>query len=147
MVSQWEFHWGSTRMAILTLSEAAAVTGKGRSTLYRYINKGLLSHSKAAGGEITIDTSELLRVFGEGALKHPQDKRESQESAADAPRDASRERIQAAEMTVELRLLREQIADIRDERDRWRQQAERSTLLLEGKQSSLWDRMEKLFRR
>jgi len=52
-------------MALVSISEAARLTGKSRTTIQKYIKQGKLS--KCADSENTpkIDTSELLRVFGE----------------------------------------------------------------------------------
>ena len=51
-------------MAILTPTQAARATGIGRSTLYRYPNKGKLSPTQHPKGGRGIDTAELERVFG-----------------------------------------------------------------------------------
>lgn len=51
-------------MAQVSLSEAAKLTGKNRTTLYRYIQQGKLSKITDATGKDKLDTSELLRVFG-----------------------------------------------------------------------------------
>ena len=51
-------------MAILTPTEAAKAVGIGRSTLYRYLNKGELSATPLPRGGRGIDTAELERVFG-----------------------------------------------------------------------------------
>jgi len=52
-------------MALLNISEAAKLTGKSRATLHKYINNGRLSAVQCDSGQKKIDTSELLRVFGE----------------------------------------------------------------------------------
>lgn len=51
-------------MAQVSLSEAAKLTGKNRTTLYRYIKQGKLSKITDATGKEKLDISELLRVFG-----------------------------------------------------------------------------------
>lgn len=48
-------------MALVTVIEAADLTGKSRQTIYRHIKEGKLS--KTASGKL--DTAELLRVYGE----------------------------------------------------------------------------------
>ena len=50
-------------MPNLTISEAAKIVGKGRSTLYRLMCSGKLSYSLDANGQKTIDPAELSRVF------------------------------------------------------------------------------------
>jgi predicted site-specific integrase-resolvase len=52
-------------MPLLNVSEAAKATGKSRATLHRYIKDGRLSTVQDNDGQKKIDTSELLRVFGE----------------------------------------------------------------------------------
>ena len=50
-------------MPNLTISEAAKIVGKGRSTLYRLMCSGKLSYALDANGQRTIDPAELFRVF------------------------------------------------------------------------------------
>jgi hypothetical protein len=58
-------------MPFLSISSAAKATGKHRATIHRYIKNGLLSTTTDNTGHVVIDTSELLRVFGE--LKNTND--------------------------------------------------------------------------
>jgi len=51
-------------MALVSVTEAARLTGKNRATIHRYIKQGKLSQSKDATGSKKVETSELLRVFG-----------------------------------------------------------------------------------
>lgn len=51
-------------MALISVTEAARLTGKNRATIHRYIKQGKLSQSTDATGSKKVDTSELLRVFG-----------------------------------------------------------------------------------
>jgi predicted site-specific integrase-resolvase len=46
-----------------TLSEAAAATGKNKTTIQRAIKSGKISASKGEAGSYEIDPSELHRVF------------------------------------------------------------------------------------
>ncbi|MGR3972773.1 hypothetical protein [Shewanella sp. 1180_01] len=52
-------------MAKLNLSQAAKAVGKNRVTLWRHINTGKLSAERDRDGNPLVDTSELLRVYGE----------------------------------------------------------------------------------
>jgi hypothetical protein len=52
-------------MAIVSISEAARLTGKSTKTLYRMVSQGRLSVSQDENGAKTVDISELVRVFGE----------------------------------------------------------------------------------
>ncbi|HEI8900829.1 TPA: DNA-binding protein [Klebsiella aerogenes] len=51
-------------MARVSISEAARLTGKSRTTLHRLIKVGDLSTCSGERNAKMIDTSELLRVFG-----------------------------------------------------------------------------------
>ncbi|HHS8295670.1 TPA: helix-turn-helix domain-containing protein [Yersinia enterocolitica] len=52
-------------MAQVSISEAARLTGKSRKTLHTYISNGKLTKVTDTHGKPKIDTSELIRVFGE----------------------------------------------------------------------------------
>jgi hypothetical protein len=52
-------------MALLTVTSAARAVGKNRVTIHRYLKDGRLSGIVDDKGHTKIDTSELLRVFGE----------------------------------------------------------------------------------
>ena len=53
-------------MARVSITEVARLAGIGRSSFYQtYINKGAISVSKDSSGKKFIETSELIRVFGE----------------------------------------------------------------------------------
>lgn len=51
-------------MAKVSISEAARLTGKSRTTLHRLIKAGDLSTCRGERNAKMLDTSELLRVFG-----------------------------------------------------------------------------------
>jgi len=52
-------------MALVSITEAAKLVRKNRSTLYRDIERGRLSKTVTASGETQIETSELLRTYGQ----------------------------------------------------------------------------------
>lgn len=52
-------------MAIISISEASRRWMIGRTNLYRAVKRGRLNLSTKADGSHGIDTSELIRVFGE----------------------------------------------------------------------------------
>lgn len=51
-------------MAKVSISEAARLTGKSRTTLHRLIKTGELSTCHGARNARMVDISELIRVFG-----------------------------------------------------------------------------------
>lgn len=52
-------------MAKVSISEAARLTGKSRTTLHRLIKAGELSTCSGVRNAKMVDISELIRVFGE----------------------------------------------------------------------------------
>jgi len=56
-------------MALVSIAEAARLTGKSTKTLYRLASQGRLSMSHDESGVKNVDTAELARVFGQ--LKRP----------------------------------------------------------------------------
>jgi|SRR5271156_5284392 len=58
-------------MAIVSISEAARLTGKSRKTIQRYVADGRISMSQHVAGEKGIDISELTRVFGDLSQPDP----------------------------------------------------------------------------
>lgn len=52
-------------MAKLNLSQAAKIVGRNRTTIWRHVNAGRLSIERDRDGNPLVDTSELLRVYGE----------------------------------------------------------------------------------
>src|SRR3982750_937174 len=57
-------------MAQVGISTAAKLTGRNRSTIFRAIEKGLLSASRDGFGHYGIDPAELERVYG--TLRNPE---------------------------------------------------------------------------
>lgn len=102
-------------MPELSLSRAAKLTGKSKSTINRAIRTGKLSATRHEDGSYSIDPAELTRTFDvepfEGAKRR------------DAEPDGTRllERISALEAMLNRE--REISADLKEDRDRWRQQA------------------------
>lgn len=52
-------------MALVSVTEAARLVRRGRATLYRDIEKGRISKTISPSGETAIDTSELVRAYGQ----------------------------------------------------------------------------------
>lgn len=112
-------------MPKLSLSQAAKLTGKSKSTINRAVKTGKLSATRHEDGTYSIDPAELARAFDveplEGARRR------------DADPDGTRllERITALEAMLNRE--REISADLQEDRDRWRQQA--SALLTDQRPS------------
>lgn len=125
-------------MAMVTLGEAARLTGLGKTTLARAIKSGRLSATRTEFGSYQIDPAELSRVYpfpapteaaGEtvaatGTLVH----HATPNATSETPGATAAFEAQIAGLREVGELLRRQLDDVREDRDRWRSQAERLAL-------------------
>jgi hypothetical protein len=93
-----------------SLKQAADAVGKTRPTILRAIQSHKISAQKDANGQWQIDPAELHRVY--------------------APVDVHERETEQDNNALEreVALLRELVADLREDRDRWRTQAEKLLL-------------------
>jgi hypothetical protein len=140
--------------ARLNVSRAAKAAGVARSTLNKHIEDGKVSVTRDATGKPFVDIAELERVYGRvdmaalsesvagGQSETPENRRP--DTALQQEVALLRERLAMIEMMheTERRLLSERIeelaaraAELRQERDAWRGQAER-LLLTDQRQGS-----------
>lgn len=113
---------------VYTLGEAAKATGMSKATISKAIKNGRISASKDETGTFKIDPSELHRVYP------PTVSIEQIETPNVAASEHSNDSL-VRELQARLEAAQERIADkdsviddLREDRDRWRQQA---TALLE----------------
>ena len=52
-------------MTLHSVNEAARLAGKSPRTLYKHVHAGTLSAQRSPSGALRIDTSELIRAYGE----------------------------------------------------------------------------------
>jgi excisionase family DNA binding protein len=121
---------------MLNLREAAELAGTSKSSVFRAIKSGRLSATRTDTGEFRVDPAEVMRAYpprsplaealrnasaerSEVGVKHP-------EMGSEAPRHAPESEVLA--LRTEVRLLREIADDLRAQRDKWQQQAERLAL-------------------
>jgi excisionase family DNA binding protein len=102
-------------MPKLSLSQAAKLTGKSKSTINRAIKTGKLSATRHEDGTYSIDPAELARAFEVEPLEGA--------GRRDADPGESRLLDRIAALEAMLRREREFLDDLREDRDRWRQQA------------------------
>ena len=121
-----------------TLNEAAKAVRKSKTTIHRAIKSGKISASKLESGAYAIDPSELHRVFQIGTTERSMRNDTEQHETAAGMADIRLEMLEK-ERERERQQLEETIADLREDRDKWRQQA---TALLEDKRPrSIWKRV------
>jgi NCAIR mutase (PurE)-related protein len=109
---------------MLTLTQAAKEVGKTRSALFKAIKTGRLSGAKDAQGHFVIDPAELYRVYSGNAEQV--DTRKQQETAKETMETAFLRRENEL-LRQQIERERDQIADLKTDRDEWRKQA---TMLL-----------------
>jgi hypothetical protein len=105
-------------MSKLTIGRMAKLYSLHRSTLHEAVAKGRVTAGHDGKGQRVIDISEMIRVYGEppgrptpGPDTQPP-KFDTRPTPADAPSDTP---TGWAEMVIELRLLREEVAGLRQE--------------------------------
>jgi excisionase family DNA binding protein len=108
---------------VYTLGEAAKATGKSKATISKAIKSGRISAFKDETGTFRIDPSELQRVYPITVYSEqketPENTRENGDTAITIRElqtrlEAANERLSDKEAVI---------ADLREDRDRWRQQA------------------------
>ena len=127
---------------MLSLGEAAKHTGFSKPTLSRAIKNGKLSANRLDDGSYQIDPAELQRwQENNGHKNHPVTPHATDEVTPETPDETGvlqaevrflREQVEAlkGERERERALLSDQLSDVRQDRDHWREQAERATRLL-----------------
>jgi hypothetical protein len=108
---------------VYTLGEAAKATGKSKATISKAIKSGRVSARKDETGTFHIDPSELHRVYPPTASSEQEETPANTLAKTDI--DGTIRELQARLESAHERLSDKEavIADLREDRDRWRQQA------------------------
>ena len=101
-----------------TAGQAATATGISKATITRALKSGKISGQKDASGAWVIDPSELHRVF-------PPVAQETHEAVAVQRTATPDQNNEINALSRELQLLRDALNDAKEDRDRWRDMAER----------------------
>lgn len=105
-------------MTTLSLNQAAKEADVAKSTLLKAIRSGRMTAPKGDKGHYEIDPAELFRVYPKKVEEPPK------ENAGNLQETEGYKRENA--------LLRDQIEELKNDRDEWREQAKKSGNLLEG---------------
>lgn len=111
---------------MLTLSDAANAAGVAKSTIWRAIKSGRVSASKTVIGSYQVDAAELFRVFPPVQKNDPT----KQVATGIEQVGTAAQEAQIAALKDISGLLRDQLEDLRKDRDAWRGQAESNQRLL-----------------
>ena len=102
----------------LSASEAAKQTGKSVPTITRAIKSGKISADRTGAGGYLIDPSELFRVF-------PPVTKVSDETKTSLDDETTNITDETRLLREKMQLLESALNDARQERDEWRDQAQR----------------------
>ena len=103
-----------------TLGTAAKATAKSKTTIQRAIAKGLISAQKDKSGRYSIDPSELHRIF---PMVSTDTVAERSQVDAKRPQDETPLQVKVEALETMLEREKEALAEMRSERDAWKQQA------------------------
>lgn len=108
---------------VYTLGEAAKATGKSKATISKAIKNGRISARKNETGTFQIDPSELHRVYPPTVYSEHEETPVNTHMKADV--DGDIRELQARLEAAHERLSDKDsvISDLREDRDKWRQQA------------------------
>ena len=117
-------------MTRLTISEAIRQSPVGRTSFYtKYIDTGIITVSESNQGKRYIDSSELVRVFGDSlTLSSSEHSKDNQKVTAQSDSNTSE---QYSEQSLLVAQLRTQIEDLKEDKEHYRQQIKDLTLRLE----------------
>ena len=119
-------------MALVSISEAARLTGKSRKTIHTYVTSGKVTKVTDIQGRPKIDTSELIRVFGDIRVTDSKQKSQcnfSQEVTPETVTSKVTENHQVEVLKKEIEMLRELLA----EKDKRNDDLKHALLLIESK--------------
>ena len=113
---------------MLTLGQAANAAGKSKTTISKAVANGRLSATRDDKGQYQIQPAELFRVYPAASKPDSQtgqDKTPSEQGGVTLVLEA-----EIAGLKAQLELMKESVADLKDQREGWQKQAEASQRLL-----------------
>jgi len=124
-----------------TAGQAAKATGVATATITRALKSGRISGQKDESGAWMIDPSELHRVF---PLVSKQDSATPNTQDHATARETPERGSEISALEREVQTLREALSDAREDRDKWRDMAERLSIAppqAMPSKPSLWSRL------
>lgn len=109
-------------MSVVSVIEASKLTGKSVPTIYRHIKNGKLSRNGVDG----IDTSELLRVYG-------QFKSDNQQSGSDDYQHIGGDNRELSFLKREIEILKDEVEMLKKDKSDSREREERLFRIIEAR--------------
>jgi len=128
-------------VASIRTQEAASLTGKSRTTIWRAIKAGRLSAARTESGDFEIDVAELERVFGPTAALDPAASRDTSHAVPLQPPATDNEtnalRVELATLRERAVALERENALLREDREQAHQERNRLLRILEEQTGQL----------
>ncbi len=144
-------------MAKVGAQRAAELTGRSKSTVQRSMNSGKLSFEIDGNGRRLIDVSELDRVFGllpqgngAGSSNAPSAQETTSQSELQRAADMleiERLKMRCRALEDQLEITREQLDDMRGQRDLWQKQSQQILITSQYSQRQAEELKEELRQR
>lgn len=138
-------------MAKVGAQRAAELTGRSKSTIQRAMNSGKLSFEVDANNRRLIDASELDRVFGLLPQQNNANGAAAQESTSQAELQRAADMLEIERLKMRVRALeeqlditREQLEDMRGQRDLWQKQSQQILITSQYSQKQAEELKEEL---
>lgn len=143
--------WGD--MAKVGAQRASELTGRSKSTIQRAMNCGKLSFEVDSSNRRLIDISELERAFGLKPIGNDEDKNKEESGPLSEEEEMRKaeEIIETERLKMRVKMLeeqldtaREQLADLKEQRDLWQKQAQQVLLTSQYSQKQAEELKEEL---
>lgn len=142
-------------MAKVGVQRAAELTGRSKSTIQRAMNIGKLSYETDLNGRRVVDVSELDRAFGlmpqgvgAGAVAPVNNNHvEAEIKRATEMMEMERIKMRVKVLEDQLDSTREQLEDVKNQRDQWQKQAQQVLLTSQYSQKQAEDLQAELAER
>ncbi len=144
-------------MAKVGAQRASELTGRSKSTVQRAMNSGKLSFEIDANGRRLIDASELDRVFGllpQNGTSGGNSASASQESSTQAELQRASDMLEMERLKMRVRgleeqleITRDQLDDMRGQRDLWQKQSQQILITSQYSQKQAEELKEELRQR
>jgi vacuolar-type H+-ATPase subunit I/STV1 len=146
---------GKKEMAKVGVQRAAELTGRSKSTIQRAMNIGKLSYETDLNGRRVVDVSELDRALGlvpqgvgAGAVAPVNNNHvEAEIKRATEMMEMERIKMRVKVLEDQLDSTREQLEDVKNQRDQWQKQAQQVLLTSQYSQKQAEDLQAELAER
>jgi hypothetical protein len=134
-------------MAKVGIQKAADLSGKSKATIQRAMKSGRLSFEVDEAGEKVIDMSELERVYGPFSSKSANESEaiiRAELQRAQEMLEMERIKMRVRGLEDQLHMTKEQLDDMREQRDLWQKQAQQIMITNQMSQKQAEDLKQEL---